>query len=205
MAVFPTAYFGSIAYFQQLLRYSIAEIEVWDTFPKQTFRNRCTILTPQGEQRLTLPVEKPDGSKSVTKSILVSDKQQDWRTNHWRAIRSNYASAPYFEHYASDIEALIYMREPNLVTYNTFVTEKIAALFDCEIVLRPTSQFVLPGEVTEDYRNVSFDNPEPDNYKITPYTQILFENQNFYPNPSILDLLFCEGPMGRKKLIFEKK
>jgi hypothetical protein len=205
MAVFPTAYFGSIAYFQQLLCFSAVEIEVWDTFPKQTFRNRCTILTPQGEQLLTLPVEKPDGSKTLTKDILVSDKQQDWRTNHWRAIRSNYASAPYFEHYASDIEELIYTREPNLVSYNSLITKKIAALFDCEIDLSLTSGFQLPGELRGDFRNVNFDNPSPDKYTITSYTQVLFEELRFYPNPSILDLLFCEGPMGRKKLIFEKK
>ena len=52
--VFPTAYFGSIAYFQQIMQHGSVSVEVWDTFPKQTFRNRCVILGAQGPLRLTL-------------------------------------------------------------------------------------------------------------------------------------------------------
>jgi hypothetical protein len=204
MVVFPTAYFGSIAYFQQLLQHRSVEIEVWDTFPKQTFRNRCTILSPQGAQRLTVPVEKPNGSKSITNEIRISDTE-NWRTIHWRAIRSNYASAPYFEHYASDIEALIYLQENRLVVYNSIITETVASLFDCEITLSSTSDFHFPENSGNDFRNVNFDNPPPDMYAAFTYTQVLFDKQQFYPNSSILDLLFCEGPMGRKKIVFEKK
>lgn len=202
--LFPTAYFGSIAYFQRLLQQTTAVIEVRDTFPKQTFRNRCTILGPQGEHRLTLPVEKPNGSKSLTGEILVSDVQ-DWRSNHWRAIKSNYAAAPYFEHYARDIEALIFAKEPNLVAYNTLITQQIARLFDCEITLVPTAAFRVPSRDPWDFRNVVFDNPSPEGFEIRPYTQVLFEKKQFHRNPSILDLLFCEGPVGRKTLLAEKK
>lgn len=201
--LFPTAYFGSIAYFQQLLRYPSAEIEVWDTFPKQTFRNRSTILGPQGEHRLTLPVEKPNGSRSLTGEILVSDVQ-DWRSNHWRAIRSNYAAAPYFDHYAREIEDLIFTREPNLVAYNALITQKIAGLFGFTIELRFTGTFVPFSGDPEDLRPVVFDDPAPEGYAIHPYAQVLFGEPRFHPNPSILDLLFCEGPIGRK-IAFEKK
>jgi hypothetical protein len=201
--LFPTAYFGSIAYFQQLLRYSSVTIEVCDTFPKQTFRNRCTILGPQGEHRLTLPVERPGGSKSVTGEILVSDTQ-DWRSNHWRAIRSNYAAAPYFEHYAREIEELIFTKERNLVAFNMLVTQKIAGLFGFDIDLKPAAEFIPPTGDAEDFRAVAFDDPAPEGFEIRPYTQVLFEEAHFQRNPSVLDLLFCEGPMGRKIAAFEK-
>lgn len=205
MAVlFPTAYFGSIAYFQELLRHPAAAIEVWDTFPKQTFRNRCVILGPQGEMRLTLPVEKPNGSKSRTNEIRIID-QPEWRNQHWRAIRSSYAAAPFFEHYASDIEALIFTREPDLVTYNRLITSKIISLFDASVELSTTSDFIPPTGEPDDFRTVAFDDPDPKDFVNQKYTQVLFTKHTFYPNPSILDLLFCEGPMGRKKLIFLKK
>lgn len=197
--LFPTAYFGSIAYFQLLLRHESAVIEVCDTFPKQTFRNRCTILTPQGEQRLSLPVEKPNGSKSLTSDILVVDKL-GWKNDHWRAIRSAYAHAPYFEHYAPVIEELIFRPDERLVDYNSRITTTIARLFDCEIALEPSGTFDKQREA--DFRQIVFDSTEIEGFSSIPYTQVLFETPGFSPNPSILDLLFCDGPLGRKKLVF---
>lgn len=199
-ALFPTAYFGSIAYFRELLRFSEVSIEVHETFPKQTFRNRCNVLTAQGEQRLTVPVIKPDGSRSVTKDILISE-QQDWRNLHWRTIFSAYGSAPYFEHYARDIEALIFRKEERLVDLNKAITETVVRLFDAEITLDMSSSFtkaVAPPE--NDFRDRSFD--EASDKNMIPYTQVLFTPSAFVSNLSILDLLFCEGPMGRKQLIF---
>jgi hypothetical protein len=197
--LFPTAYFGSIAYFQLLLRYNSAVIEVCDTFPKQTFRNRCTILTPQGQQRLSLPVEKPNGSKSLTKDIRVIDAI-GWKNDHWRAIQSAYAHAPYFEHYAPAIHELIFHPDETLVTYNSRITTTIARLFDCEIALEISSVFA--RERDSDFRPIVFDSAEIPGFKSIPYTQVLFETPGFSANPSILDLLFCEGPLGRKKLVF---
>jgi len=201
-ALFPTAYFGSIAYFQQLLQFDVVQLEVCDTFPKQTFRNRCVILGQQGEQRLTLPVDRIHGSKTSTLEMCISD-HQDWRNNHWRSIQSAYASSPYFEHYASDIHALVFWKESNLVAYNTLITQKIAALFDCRIEFTHTSDYKQIVEDVLDLRNLSFESEKPVNFISLPYTQVLFEHVGFRANPCILDLLFCEGPMGRKKLFIK--
>lgn len=198
--LFPTAYFGSIAYFQLLLRYDSAVIEVCDTFPKQTMRNRCVILTPQGEQRLSLPVEKPNGSKSRTQEIRVVDKP-GWKNDHWRAIESAYAHAPYFEHYAPVIHELIFHPDAELVTYNSRITTTIARLFDCDLTLEPSTTFQPEREL--DFRSTPFHQADVPGFRSFPYTQVLFtKDQDFSPNPSIIDLLFCEGPMGRKKLVF---
>src|SRR3989338_323622 len=201
MAVlFPTAYFGRIAYFQEIMRNRSVSIEVWDTFPKQTFRNRCVILGAQGPLRLTLPVEKPNGSKSLTNEILVV-KSDEWRNNHWRAIKSAYSAAPYFEHYSREIEALIFTRERNLVKYNQLITETIAGLFDHSIELKLTSEFIPVSGSSSDFRGVDFESVDVDEFKSIHYTQVLFQESHFYANPSILDLLFCNGPLGRKQLL----
>src|SRR3989338_9165958 len=168
MAVlFPTAYFGRIAYFQEIMRNRSVSIEVWDTFPKQTFRNRCVILGAQGPLRLTLPVEKPNGSKSLTNEILVV-KSDEWRNNHWRAIKSAYSAAPYFDH---------------------------------SIELKLTSEFIPVSGSSSDFRGVDFESVDVDEFKSIHYTQVLFQESHFYANPSILDLLFCNGPLGRKQLL----
>lgn len=199
--LFATAYFGSIAYFRELLRFPEVTIEASETFPKQTYRNRCTILSANGPLRLTVPVEKPQGSKTLTKNIFVTNPNgANWQQIHWRTIVAAYASAPYFEHYASEIEALVFHKEDNLVLRNTLITASMAHLFDLEIQLQLSEEFIHQG-VEQDYRFIDFESELPENYTPKPYTQVLFDKPTFYPNPSILDLLFCEGPMGRKWLI----
>lgn len=198
--VFPTAYFGSIAYFQQMMQHGSVSVEVWDTFPKQTFRNRCVILGAQGPLRLTLPVEKPNGSKTLTNDILVVESDE-WRNNHWRAIKSAYAAAPYFEHYAREIEALIFTRERNLVSYNKLITETIVGLFDYKVLLEPTCDYTPISDTASDFRSVDYESTYLIGFQFIPYTQVLFQNAQFQKNLSILDLLFCDGPMGRLKLL----
>ena len=165
--------------------------------------NRCVILGQQGEQLLTLPVERINGSKTCTQDVLISD-HQDWRNNHWRSIQSAYAASPYFEHYASDIHALIFLKEPNLVAYNIRITQKIAELFDCSIEFIQTTDYKQVAENELDLRNYAFESENPLNFVSIPYTQVLFDKITFRPNPCILDLLFCDGPIGRKKIVQKK-
>ena len=197
--IFPTAYFGSIAYFQELVRFTEISIEVKDHFPKQTFRNRCSILSPQGSLRLTVPVEKTGGSKTPTESILVSGNQ-DWRRNHWRAIMSAYASAPYFDHYGMDIRRLIESDYPSLIALNTEITHYFLAAFGFEVSIGFTDAF-LADYPTNDFRAKEYDSELPEDFSGIPYKQVYFGREAFVPNQSVLDLLFCEGPMGRKQLL----
>lgn len=199
--VFATAYFGSIAYFRELLQFREVTIETCETFPKQTYRNRCTILSANGPLRLTVPVEKPDGSKTLTKNIVVTQPNgANWQQIQWRTIVAAYASSPYFEHYASEIEQLILLEENNLVQRNTIITKRLAEFFDMEINFHFSQDFITPGQ-SNDYRFIDYEADFPSGFTSKPYTQVLFEQPRFFPNPSVLDLLFCDGPMGRKKLI----
>ena len=55
-ALLSTTYFGPVQWYQKLYRYDSVLIEQYETFPKQTFRNRCLIATTNGIQALTVPV-----------------------------------------------------------------------------------------------------------------------------------------------------
>ena len=116
-SVFPTAYFGSIAYYRALAAFDSVEIEAEETYPKQTIRNRTLINTSNGDLRLSIPVEKPKGSKSKSGEVTISDRSK-WRAEHWRAIKSAYSSAPYFDHYGVEVEELIFSQESNLIAFN---------------------------------------------------------------------------------------
>lgn len=194
MSLFPIAYFGSVRYFQDMIEQQHVQFEIHDHFPKQTYRNRMMILSSQGPQLLTLPVEKPLGSKTPTNEILISN-QQNWRSQHWKAIKTAYASAPYFEHYASDIQELLLANNQKLIDLN----ESILRFF------LKTWELPLQFEYTTTYQVANSSDFRMEDYEQKPmrgnYQQVLFHEKTFYPQCSILDLLFCQGPIGRSILV----
>lgn len=194
LPVFPIAYFGSVRYFQDLAKFEQVAIENTDHLPKQTFRNRMTILGSQGSQILTMPLEKPSGSKTITKDVLVS-YQQNWPLIHWRALKTAYASAPYFEHYASDIEKLLFKKHSFLVDFDLEITQFILNIYQLPVNLSFTKEY--EASYPEDYRSFDYETLEMNG----EYNQVLFHEKQFNSQVSILDLLFCEGPIGRKLII----
>lgn len=196
-SVFPLAALGSIHYFQSLLQSQGFLFEQFEHFPKQTIRNRYEIKSANGRTRLTIPVIKPSGSKTNTKDILISDKE-NWQQVHWRSLIGAYSAAPYFEHYKSDIEQLIFSKEKYLVDFNLKIIEFFSDTWDLQILPELTTEYHHLYE--NDFRNNEFDKSELDNN--TSYIQVLFEKSDkFVSNLSLIDLLFCEGPIGRKILI----
>ena len=57
--ILPTTYLGSVGWYRTYLQNPQAvRIEVMESFPKRTYRNRCTITTPDGPLTLTVPGRK---------------------------------------------------------------------------------------------------------------------------------------------------
>ena len=73
------------------------QIEVMESFPKQTYRNRCTITTPDGPLTLTVPVKHSE-RKQLTRDVEIS-YQKHWQHQHWIALVSAYKRTPYFDYY----------------------------------------------------------------------------------------------------------
>lgn len=196
--VFPTAYFGSIGYFQELARHASVLIDVHEHFPKQSYRNRFDLLGSEGIISLTVPVTKPEGTKTPTSRILVSD-HEDWRSRHWRSVRTAYESAPFFDHYGPQVYELLYADHSSLIDLNMQITRQVLQWLDIPVTLALTSEFIPLSE--NDFRIVlcgkhSFQQPAH-----SPYIQVFPEIHSWRPSLSILDALFCEGPMARNLLI----
>lgn len=194
LPVFPIAYFGSVRYFQDLAKFEQVLFENADHLPKQTFRNRTLILGSQGIQILTMPLEKPSGSKTATKDVLIS-YQQNWPLVHWRALKTAYASAPYFEHYASDIERILLKKHRFLVDFDREITEFIRQVYQLPFDFSYTENY--EASYQEDFRFCDYESLEMKG----EYSQVLFGQKQFNPQVSVLDLLFCEGPIGRRLII----
>ena len=181
--ILPTTYMGSVEWYRQFLANpSAVQIEVMESFPKQTYRNRCTITVPHDSQSncqspianrltLTVPVKRAD-SKQLTRDVEIS-YQQRWQHQHWIALMSAYKRTPYFDYYADFFRPFYEQETRFLVDFNEKIHETIVRLMANRE----------PGSKNQERRLIT-----------TTDWQGLNLEPTFGNGQSILDLLFEYGP-----------
>jgi len=196
--VFPTTYFGSIVYYQNLVKHSHVLIETKEHFPKQSYRNRCDILSADGILSLSIPVKKPNGSKTPTDEILLAN-EENWRARHWRAVKTAYQSAPYFDYYGVEVHDLIHRNDERLLDFNDAIASRILEWLDLPIQTDHTTEFY--SIQPDDPRETFVDKNKNNQFEQSQYIQVFPSEQSFTPNISILDAVMCTGPLARNLLL----
>ena len=197
-ALLQTTYFGPIQWYQKLYRYDHCLIEQYDSFQKQTYRNRCVIATANGVQALTVPVEHSD-DKVLTKDLRISDHNQ-WRRVHWNALQSAYSESPFFEYYADDLHPFFEKKYEFLLDFNEAIRQKVCELIDIHPNVEYTSEYTSDiqhqtSDITDFREVINAKHPQPDDeFNAKTYWQVFQHKHGFLPNLSILDLLFNMGP-----------
>lgn len=188
-----TTYFGPIQWYQKLYRAEHVEIEQWESFQKQTYRNRCLIATANGVQALTVPVEH--GDSPLIKDIRLSD-HGNWRHLHWNALQSAYGESPFFEYYQDDIRPFFERHWTFLLDFNEEIRQKMCELIDIQPNVSYTEGFIPEESPLTSYRTaISPKHPQDDpDFLPKRYYQVYEKKLGFLPNLSILDLLFNMGP-----------
>ena len=197
MYIFPTAYFPSINYLKALFGCEQPLIEIHENYLKQTIRNRSEILTSNGILTLSIPVLHNSGGKQLTKDVRI-DYSKNWQIDHWRAIQSAYASAPYFEDYFEEIKLIINVKSKFLLEKNEQILEFIESILEVNANYSYTSKF--ENQIINN-KNVFLDR---DLIQTKSYQQVFSYNKAFIPNLSILDLIFNEGPFCRNWILTSK-
>ena len=186
MIILPTTYLGSVEWYRRFLANPLdVQIEVMESFPKQTYRNRSTITLPcnelkveslklKGKEQLTLsvPVKRAD-SKQLTRDVEIS-YQQRWQHQHWIALMSAYKSTPYFDYYADFFRPFYEKETKFLVDFNEGLHETIIRLMANDVAIG-NWQLVIGKNRTSDWQGLDL---EP----------------CFGDGQSILDMLFEYGP-----------
>lgn len=193
-ALFSTAYFPPISYVAAMLDKPVVVVEQYETFPKQTYRNRAVVATANGLLPLSVPVIRTNGNHTYTKDMDIC-YNENWAAKHWRAIESAYNSSPYFLYYKDDVEAILNKKHRTLLELNmdilAFVFKKLKVAKDIML----STDFVLAEDVAtiEDYRN-RFSPKNKEIIQLPPYDQVFEDRYGFQQDLSILDLLFNMGP-----------
>ncbi|MFT5129758.1 MAG: hypothetical protein ACI8W8_003387, partial [Rhodothermales bacterium] len=108
VAIVQSNYIPWKGYFDMIAR--VDEFILFDDvqYTRRDWRNRNKIKTSSGPNWLTIPVITKGRYEQLICETEV-DHSRHWTTKHWNSIRHHYARAPYFEHYASELEQL-YLR-----------------------------------------------------------------------------------------------
>ena len=192
-----TSYWPNLHYFFYVLNASIINIEQFDNYSKQSYRNRTQILSANGVLNLSIPIKK-NKSEKVVNSIEISYKE-DWQKNHWRAITSAYKNSPYFDFFEEDLKVFYSNKYNLLIDYNTDQLKFIVKVLKQKKNIQLTKQYESNPESVIDLRTIihpkqSYLSDKLVANKLDQSYYQTFENKiSFTPNLSILDLLFNKG------------
>ena len=201
-----TAYFPPVEYFALLARDmtlspdrvipSRAVLEACENYRKQTWRNRCRILSAGGVEILQVPIVHT-APKIPIREVRV-DYSTPWVLRTERTLDAAYHTSAYFDYYRDDLFALLEAGQERLFDLNLrllrFLLEKTGVA--AEITF--TDDFAAPDTLPDDWRYTL--TPKRPNTILhdleleKPYFQVFSGKYGFVQGLSVLDLLFNEGP-----------
>ena len=187
-----TAYLPPVEYFSLISGAGEILIEKEENYLKQSFRNRCYILSAHGPQLLSVPVYLGSQHKTQLKDIRI-DYSKRWQQVHLGAITASYSASPYYQFYFENIEKIISKKSVFLIDLNTELTESVLKMLKFKLQLSFTSHFEPPSESENDYRyRIS---PKKESYfRVKEYLQVFSGSNRFVHGLSIIDLIFNVGP-----------
>jgi hypothetical protein len=189
--LFSIAYLPPVSYLQQCLVSEDVCIEQHEHYEKQSYRNRCYILGPNGKQALIIPVEHKALFRTPLRDVRIAGDPR-WKTIHWKAICTAYRNAPYFEYYAEELYSVFSIPEGNLFQFNLALLKKLFELFRIDKSPTLTVEYVPHPGPASDFR-AAF-HPKKTCVATKPYRQVFSDKHGFQNDLSAIDYLFNAGP-----------
>ena len=200
-----SAYLAPVQYYTKFVVDQEIVIEQNDNYVKQTYRNRCSIVSANGPISLSIPVVHSSSEKIMTKDIRIAE-HGNWQHMHWNAIISAYNSTPFFEFYMDDFYPFFHKKINFLFDFNIELHSLLLKLLNVE-----TPDIIFTEKYKTNFSDGELDmretiHPKKDwktdpDFHPSPYYQVFDQKYGFTENMSIIDLLFN---MGNESLIVLK-
>jgi hypothetical protein len=183
-----TSYLPGRVYLRELMSADSVHICGGTPWQKQTLRNRTFILSPNGIQRLIVPVQHTGGITFRDSEIKI-DYSLPWIREHKGALEAAYNTSPYFEFLKDELFA-IFDAQPNLLFEMNFqilrlLLRKLKST--TELVKAPVEAAELPLLSTINCKNF------PDDAELPSYPQVFGYKFGFINRLSSLDELCNTG------------
>ncbi|WP_426587659.1 WbqC family protein [Mucilaginibacter sp. R-33] len=192
-AVLPMFYLPPVDYFVQLNTYKPdILIEKEEHFPKQTYRNRANIYSPDGVLALVVPVIKGSKNHTKVKDVKISYDFM-WQRLHWQSLQACYRRSAYFEFYEDDFAPFYEKQITYLFDYNEELLNLLLKLAKIKTELNYTDEYQPEYPNLHDFR-FSIHPKKESEIQQKPYFQVFEDRKGFMKNLSIIDLLFNQGP-----------
>ena len=191
-------YLPCVLWFRHFLNDEHVLLEQHENYEKQSYRNRCVILSANGPLALTIPVKKTQHKIPMHEVEIENDF--NWQKQHWEAICSAYRSSPYFEHYEHHFENFYKKKFNFLQDFNIELIKVCLKILkiDKEIILSDSYYISLAD--CADFRRIISPKIKSDE-TFNPYLQVFAAKFPFIENLSVLDLIFNQGPNSIEKCI----
>lgn len=192
-AVLPMFYLPPVEYFARLNNYNPDfVIEKQEHFPKQTYRNRANIYSPDGMLTLVVPVIKGSKIHTPVKDVKISYDFR-WQRLHWMSLQGCYRRSAYFEYYEDELAPFYEKKETFLFDYNDQLLQLILKLLKIKATVNYTETYEPEYPALADLRH-TINSKKESEFQQKPYFQVFEERHGFMKNLSIVDLLFNQGP-----------
>ena len=208
-------YFPSVYFYLKMIRADVFVVADNLQFSKHSLVNRTKIKTPGGFNLLTVPVIKSNkGLQKINNVKIVPES--NWQRKQRVSLKSNYKYAPFFDHYIYKFESVFKTKWNSIIDLDLFIIDSIknqlrlnkeinilsklkidknktahiiemAKHFNCDTYLIFESELAFIDKKMINNFGIGLKVLRP---KLNPYIQ---QFDPFFPNLSIIDLLFNSG------------
>jgi hypothetical protein len=186
----PFLAFPPVSWWMEVADAETVILDRAEHFEKMTARNRYHIAGANNSILLSIPLVNGRNQHVAIRDVCIHNESR-WQVQHWRALESAYKRSPYFDYYEPALKALFDTPFTHLTAFNKasvlWAKQQLKLKFD----LQETEVYIkdYPADIT-DIRK-----PNAPTRPLPTYYQVFEDRIGFLPDLSILDLLFCEGPM----------
>ena len=210
------AYLPWLGYFHKMALSDVFVVLDDVQFEKNSFINRNRVKTHNGPIYLTVPVLLKGHTDCTIRDIEIN-RNEDWRSKHWKTIYFNYKKAPFFSKYSEYFEDLYkndWVKLNDLLnhTLSFFITElKINSVLHkqsdlginskkqqliLDLCKRLNAEMFVFGVLGKDYADAGLFAQEGVKILFQDYQHPVYSQMGgeFVSSLSAIDLLFNVGP-----------
>jgi len=199
-------YFPRISYFTTLLHTNKVILADSFQYSRQSHQNRTPIRTDAGTAWLSIPVRYRFGDP--IHAVTFEPTQAEWREQHLKTLRNHYRASAMFDYYEASLTAFFEQAFLSLAQLNAASVRWLCAMIEHEIEIEQMSEWESPPKSLVELAQI-WEKPLLTTQEAAPFVaksgfSVYYPHQEtgayrqtytgFYPDLSLLDLLFNYGP-----------